>query len=540
MDNPKISAAYLAPALEHLGQGLNIFTEGYLMPPGNGKVLSLKEEDFDIIPVRQTTATETFGSNFAVFIQDFSVAAGLDGSYKGFTASVESKFAKSTRDSIDTKFAQMSLLSVGYYFNVSHDPKKYLTKEFKQALENDKPEDLFAQYGTHVAIRVTIGGMITYYAYSKTTERLSDVKFEAAARAKYLGYGAEVGANAETTHQQKEEAKTVEGSISLYVNGGDETARINVEHGAKDSFAAWAATIDRNPGFLGFRPGGLTPIWMLTENKERRAAIHLAFNQMAARQFQIRIFTHTGEVAQHPEARVHIPSEYKLLAGGARDNFAPGGGNLLTASFPDGDSVWIGRGKDHHAVSPANVSVFAVGIYDNLGLWEVAHSSATGNQGEHPSAEVALCEGFVAKDGVLVGGGAAVVDGPGSDKMLTSSYPKNATTWAAAATDPQNSNPAKITVYAVGLRCLVEGIKIEVKTNHLQSRREAHPSQLCSPNQGFTLTGGGALVDYGTGPGNLLTSSYPENERTWAASSKDQKLHSPATITTYAIGLKVS
>jgi hypothetical protein len=238
-----------------------------------------------------------------------------------------------------------------------------------------------------------------------------------------------------------------------------------------------------------------------------------------------------------------------LLGGGARDNFLHGGGNLLTASFPDGDSAWIGRGKDHNAVSPANISVFAMGIYDNpdnhkpgkTGLWEVIKFTAeSGHPEVHPSLEVALSEEFVAKGGVLVGGGAAVVDGPGSDKMLTSSYPKNATTWAAAATDPQNSNPAKITVYALGLRCLVEKVKIEVKTNHVQSRREAHPSQTCSPNQGFTLTGGGALVDYGTGPGNLLTSSYPENEHTWAASSKDHILHSPATITTYAIGLKVS
>ena len=47
-------------------------------------------------------------------------------------------------------------------------------------------------------------------------------------------------------------------------------------------------------------------------------------------------------------------------------------------------------------------------------------------------------------------------------------------------------------------------------------------------------------MDYGTGPGNLLTKSYPENDHTWSASSKDHKELSPATITAYAIGLKVT
>jgi hypothetical protein len=284
----------------------------------------------------------------------------------------------------------------------------------------------------------------------------------------------------------------------------------------------------------------LLPVWELTDNATRRAALELAFKQEAARQFQIRIFTHTGAVANHPQARVHIPKEYKLLAGGARDNFT-GGGNLLTASFPDGDSTWVARGKDHHGVDDhASVSVFAIGIYDNLDLWEVAQFSATGAKDPDPSAEVALAADFVGKGGVLVGGGAVVVNGPGADKLLTSSYPKSPTTWAANATDPFNENPAAITVFAQGLRCKVEGVKIEVKTNQVQSQRKAHPSEKCSPDRGFTLTGGGAFVDYGTGPGNLLTSSYPENDHTWAASSKDHVAHSHATITAYAIGLKVS
>ena len=543
MDNPKIGAAHLAVGNEYLGRGVNIFEQGYLAPPSNGRVIDLTDGNVTTIPIDTTSVTETYGSNFAEFVQEFSVKAGLEGSYKGFTGSVESKYARSSRDSIDTKFAQLALVSSGAILALSSDPvvlKQYLNADFKKALVEADPKKLFAAYGTHVTVALTIGGMISYYANSKTTEHQSSSEFELAAKLKYEGYGAEVGANTELTEKQKQIAKTVDGSEHLFVNGGDEVARVKVEKGDKGSYAAWAGTIGTRPGFIGFMPNGLLPVWELTDNAARRAALELAFKQEAARQFQIRIFTHTGEVAAHPQARIHIPKEYKLLAGGARDNFT-GGGNLLTASFPDGDSTWVARGKDHHGVNDhASVSVFAIGIYDNLDLWEVAQFSAIGAQAPRPSAQVALAADFVGKGGVLVGGGAVVVNGPGADKLLTSSYPKSATTWAANATDPFNENPAAITVFAQGLRCKVEGVKIEVKTNQVQSQRKAHPSEKCSPDRGFTLTGGGAFVDYGTGPVNLLTSSYPENDHTWAASSKDHVAHSHATITAYAIGLKVS
>ncbi|EJN08860.1 MAC/perforin domain-containing protein [Bradyrhizobium sp. YR681] len=536
------STAYLGNSLEYLGKGVNVFHEGYLVPPHIGGLLRLTENEVTTTNVGQTDVVETFGSNFAEFIQNFSVAAGLNGSYKGFTGSVETKFASSTRDSVETKFAQLSLISTGSILSISQNPdvlKRYLTPDFEKALAEADPVNLLKLCGTHVAITVVIGGMLSYYSYSKKTEHLSDHDFEVAAELKYKQRGAEVGANSKLTHKEIEKANTVEGSMQLSVNGGSQTTRSALEGGKHDSFKAWAATIDDYPGFLGFRPDGLIPIWRLAPTKERAAAIELAFRQMAAREFQIRIFTKTGDLAAHPDAQVGLPKYYKLLGGGARENFS-GAGNLLTASFPHTDSTWVARGKDHVLHDDASITAFALGIYDNLDCWEVKHVSATGSPASHPSAEVALPADFIAEGGVLVGGGAVVKDGPGANKLLTSSYPKSETTWAANATDYADDKPSEIEVFVRGLRCKVEGIKVEVKTDRLQSRREAHPSEKCSLGQDFSLTGGGAFVDYGSGPGNLLTSCYPESDRTWAASSKDHQKSSPATITAYAIGLKVS
>src|SRR5580704_8946166 len=136
MDNSKVDATYLAKGLEFVGMGVNIFDESYLLPPSNGRVIDTNDGNVTRTPIRQTNAVETFGSNFAEFIQDFSVSAGLEGSYKGFTASVETKFARSSRESVDIKFAQLSLISSGEMLSLGSDPvvlKRYLNADFKAA-----------------------------------------------------------------------------------------------------------------------------------------------------------------------------------------------------------------------------------------------------------------------------------------------------------------------------------------------------------------------------------------------------------------------
>lgn len=61
-------------------------------------------------------------------------------------------------------------------------------------------------------------------------------------------------------------------------------------------------------------------------------------------------------------------------------------------------------------------------------------------------------------------------------------------------------------------------------------------------DQGFVMIGGGALVNYGGGYGGLLTECRPlddNNFSTWVASSKDQEVASPHTLTVYVIGLRL-
>jgi hypothetical protein len=110
MTDHTVQAAYIAKGHDYLGKGVNILAEQYLAPPTGKRIVDLNG-NVDTTPINQTDAVEIYGSNFAEFISEFSIKAGLEGSYGGFTGSVESKYSKSTLDSIDTKFTQLSLIS---------------------------------------------------------------------------------------------------------------------------------------------------------------------------------------------------------------------------------------------------------------------------------------------------------------------------------------------------------------------------------------------------------------------------------------------
>jgi|GEM_PF-6297431 len=45
----------------------------------------------------------------------------------------------------------------------------------------------------------------------------------------------------------------------------------------------------------------------------------------------VQLFTATSGLAQHPSVQLNIPSPFKIIGGGAFDNWS-GAGNLLTAS----------------------------------------------------------------------------------------------------------------------------------------------------------------------------------------------------------------
>jgi vibriolysin len=155
--------------------------------------------------------------------------------------------------------------------------------------------------------------------------------------------------------------------------------------------------------------------------------------------------------------------------------------------------------------------------------------SSTGNRSAHPTARVTVPYEYK-----IVGGGARV-NWRGAGNLLISSYPETINTWVAMSKDHQTSSPATITVYAIAIYDPDDMWDVRIWTS--TGRRAQHPIAQVSIDWNYTLTGGGARVNW-EGAGSLLTASYPVDEITWEARSKDHLDSSPASITAYAIGIR--
>ena len=242
----------------------------------------------------------------------------------------------------------------------------------------------------------------------------------------------------------------------------------------------------------------------------------------------VETFTQVSPRTNHPKAVATVDSNYVLVGGGCRAEWL-GGGQLLTASYPQGSS-WICQSKDHAAADPSSISAFALGIPKSENI-EVRMTQATGASEPHPTAAVAVPDGFQ-----LVGGGCATSwqDGQPNGNLLVDSFPTS-NQWHCEGKDHGSPSPATITAYAIGIPKLAS---VKVFTAFADSDRAAHPAiavTLPREAQSAAVTGGGCDVTY-AGSGSMLTASFPTGQ-SWECRAKDHGTPDPARVRAYVIGL---
>ena len=526
---------------EYLGRGVDLFQ----INPWNRtfKTAMLVYPVFDTLPVRETKFREIYADNLLELSHELGVEAGLKGSYGGVTASVSSKFQSSEQRS-----------EKRHYLKISHDIaaktiivaggkeklKDQLDPDFKHALNTSAPAELFSEYGTHLARKIRIGGRAEYFCQSVATSRLTSDEFKIAAKAKYQtlggdvaedsGAGGSIGGSSSVRTLDTKNVKDVTGNSYIDTLGGSAETAVQIKD--KAGWVKWAKACEEFPGLLGFESDGLLPIWELVDDNARRTAIHEAYKRMAAKALRPQILFATSASDGHPEARVRIPDGYDLVSGGAKVAWT-GEGNLLTASFPEGNNTWRANSKDHMKASPAPVTAFAIVIDDPDDIWEIqVFQSRPSPAANHPYQEISVGSGYV-----MVGGGAQV-DYRGHGNMLFASYPINETTWRAQSKDHTVGDPATITAYAIGLKCKVAGVRVVSEIKRSRSNPGSRPLALASPSSGYVMLGGGAALNF-SGPGLLLTQSYPRESNTWEGQAKDHLVGDSGTIDTYCIGVKV-
>jgi hypothetical protein len=249
---------------------------------------------------------------------------------------------------------------------------------------------------------------------------------------------------------------------------------------------------------------------------------------------KLKTFHGTSAPAQHPVFELAVDSGYKIIGCGARANWR-GYGSLLTALFPTDHNTCVAKAKDHKEADPASLDVWAIALYDPNNDWEVRIFSSNSAVEAHPHVTVAVDKAYR-----MVGGGAQVNYG-GYGNMLTASYPFSFDTWSAESKDHIQSDPASVTVYAVGIKPSRAGLPLPQTQIFAQSSSlMAHPSQTVTVLDPFVLTCGGAYDQY-RGQGNLLYASFPlDDGKNWAGSGKDHVESDPSVINVYAIGIASS
>lgn len=155
-------------------------------------------------------------------------------------------------------------------------------------------------------------------------------------------------------------------------------------------------------------------------------------------------------VASHPEVSVSPPdNSYKLINGGLKVEWH-GYGNLSTASFPDSDTSWKARSKDHLEADPANLKVYGISIKQQLPVGQIVTRifQKTSGVTSHPFEFAYVDSAFA-----LCGGGGEV-HYTGVGNMLWALHPSTTEDerfFSARSKDHGESDPSSITAYAMGI-----------------------------------------------------------------------------------------
>lgn len=151
-----------------------------------------------------------------------------------------------------------------------------------------------------------------------------------------------------------------------------------------------------------------------------------------------------------PTSPVSVPAGFSLISGGALiENNLPGGGQLLTGSYPEGNS-WIAKSKAHEVSVAKSLRAYAIGLKaDFLAASRIEVFSLSSDLiGSVPERSCNTEQGFD-----VIGGGAEIQEGqvaPGI--LLTASYPSGQNSWFAAGKAHIYNDNKNLKVYCIGAK----------------------------------------------------------------------------------------
>lgn len=179
---------------EYLGRGVDLFDVDPWSPPIKDRVIDDTAE-IESAVIGATGLSNIYADNYLDIKQKIAVEIGVSGSYEGFSGSIDAKYNYSDQVIQKLHFIKITFLITGDRISIRDGReglKKSLTPTFSEVLKAASPDDLFDEYGTHIAVAIKTGGKAEYFCRSSDTTTMTSADFELAATAKYEALGGSI------------------------------------------------------------------------------------------------------------------------------------------------------------------------------------------------------------------------------------------------------------------------------------------------------------------------------------------------------------
>lgn len=219
---------------------------------------------------------QTSGSSYEEFSRSTEAQMGIEGSYGGFSGSIDAAYSESVRSSSSYYYSSILEAVSGFVLRIK-DENLALSAAVQADVDDPAvdPETVFSRWGTHVVTGVVVGGQCRYWSYGSKETFAEESDFTVAAGASYAGASGS-GKYSESSSQQSDEVRT---SSGLEVLGGTTAGRAAVD-GEPEGFDVWSSTIPYQPAVIGFPYGDLRPLWKFCSDAARAQELEDAFDRL--------------------------------------------------------------------------------------------------------------------------------------------------------------------------------------------------------------------------------------------------------------------
>lgn len=219
--------------------------------------------DYVFSRVTKADQREKSGASTQSYADDLSAGLEMGVDTGMFSGEIRANTSSSERGGTDSSYA--SITDTRVVFTARLDQAK-VNPGVLADMEALPAREIIKKYGTHYTTGVEFGGYIRFTHSEQATTDNKTFSVMASLKASYEGVN--VGADGSTSNENSSLVR--KGSTKLHFQGGTQvglTAENFFKDGTRDmidgQLAKWAASLASNPGFAGFLPGGLQPLWTL-------------------------------------------------------------------------------------------------------------------------------------------------------------------------------------------------------------------------------------------------------------------------------------